>query len=223
MPTPIKPLRKVSLVDEVVDALREEIVAGRIRPGETLRIEALARQFGISRTPIREAISKLEAQGIVVRRTGYSATVFAPRRREVLEYYEMRLVLEPLAARLVIENMTPAVERRLARLVEEMDDFTMSRWYGLNQAFHRQLYESSDRPFLVSTIDNLIQRSDPYIRMYFASHDLEETQRGHRRILAALADRDGHELGAAVEAHLGHVVTEIVAAISEDGEREPAG
>ena len=89
---PIKPLQKTSLVDEVVAALREQIADGHIRPGDTLRIEVLAREFGVSRTPIREAFSKLEVEGLLVRKTGYAATVFTPARREVHEYYEMRLV-----------------------------------------------------------------------------------------------------------------------------------
>src|SRR6266850_1333129 len=101
------PFLKVSLVDRVVETLHDRIAQGAIVPGETLRIEALAREFGISRTPVREAISKLEAEGIVVRRTGYAATVFTPSRKEVLDYYEMRMVLEPLAARLALPQVTP--------------------------------------------------------------------------------------------------------------------
>lgn len=216
---PIKPLQKTSLVDEVVAALREQIANGHIRPGDTLRIEALAREFGVSRTPIREAFSKLEVEGLLVRKTGYAATVFTPVRREVREYYEMRLVLEPLAARLALPNMTPAVERRLGSLLTKMDDLTANNWYGINREFHSVLYEPSDRPFLVATIDNLIQRSDPYIRMYFETHDLEDTQREHRQILAALGKRDEQALSAAVEEHLGNALNEIVAVVSDEASR----
>lgn len=215
---PIKPLQKVSLVDEVVAALREQIADGHIRPGDTLRIEALAREFGVSRTPIREAFSKLEVEGLLVRKTGYAATVFTPLRREVREYYEMRIVLEPLAARFALPNMTPAVDRRLSALVTKMDDLTANNWYAINREFHRDLYEPSDRPFLIATIDNLIQRSDPYIRMYFETHDLEETQRSHRQILKAVTERDEPGVAAAVEAHLKHALSEIVAVISEETE-----
>lgn len=212
----IKPLQKRSLVDEVVSALREQIADGHIRPGETLRIEALAREFGVSRTPVREAFSKLEVEGLLVRKTGYAATVFTPVRREVREYYEMRMVLEPLGARLALPNVTAAVERRLAGLVTKMDDLAANNWYAINREFHRVLYEPSDRPFLIATIDNLIQRSDPYIRMYFETHDLEETQQSHRQILAAVTQRDEEATAAAVERHLGQALSEIVAVISEE-------
>jgi DNA-binding GntR family transcriptional regulator len=213
--TPQTPLLKVSLVDQVVDELRERIADGRVNPGDTLRIESLAREFGISRTPVREAISKLEAQGLVVRRTGYAATVFEPQRNEVLELYEMRTALEPLAARLALPNVTPDLLRELAELVPAMDNFEASNWYSLNRRFHHALYVASDRPFLVSTIDNLIARADPYIRIYFKAYDLEQTQRDHRRILAGVQRDDEAELSDAVAAHLQHVVSGIVELIEE--------
>lgn len=216
MTAPQTPLLKVSLVDQVVDTLRERIAEGRIDPGETLRIESLAREFGISRTPVREAISKLEAQGLVARRTGYAATVFEPLRPEVLELYEMRIALEPLAARLALPNVTPELVMELAGLVEAMDNFEASNWYTLNRRFHHALYVASERPFLVGTIDNLIARADPYIRIYFKAHDLEQTQRGHRRILVGIQRGDEGELSDAVADHLGHVVSGILELIEED-------
>jgi DNA-binding GntR family transcriptional regulator len=213
---PQTPLLKVSLVDRVVETLRERIANGRINPGETLRIESLAREFGISRTPVREAISKLEAQGLVVRRTGYAATVFEPKRNEVLELYEMREALEPLAARLALPNVTPELLRELEELVAAMDNFEASNWYTLNRRFHHTLYVASNRPFLVGTIDNLIARADPYIRIYFKSHDLEQTQRDHRRVLAGVQRDDADELSQAVAAHLRQVIEGILEVIEED-------
>ena len=214
--SPVQPLTKTSLVDEVVSALRDQLSSGALRPGETLHIEALARDFGVSRTPIREAFSRLEAEGLLVRRAGHAATVFAPLRREVLEYYEMRLVLEPLAARLALPCVTPATERKLDSLLRQMDDFAARNWYGINREFHRALYEPSGRAFLLATVDNLIQRSDPYIHMYFATHDLAETQRGHRKILSAMTRGDEGEFAAAVAEHLRHALNEIVAVIPDE-------
>lgn len=210
------PFLKVSLVDRVVEALLDRISQGDIAPGETLRIEALAREFGVSRTPVREAISKLEAQGIVVRRTGYAATVFHPNRREVLEYYEMRMVLEPLAARLAVAQIARETEEELGRLADAMDNFEASNWFVLNRDFHRTLYTAAERPYLLETIDNLIVRSDPYIRMYFKTHDLEETQRGHRHIVGAVVRKDEDALEQAVAEHLRHVAGGILEVIDVD-------
>jgi DNA-binding GntR family transcriptional regulator len=213
---PRTPLLKVSLVDQVADTIRDRIAAGQIAPGETLRIETLARELGVSRTPIREAISRLEAQGLLVRRTGYAATVFEPVRKGVLELYEMRMVLEPLAARLALPHMTPDLLGELDRLVQGMDDFETANWYRLNRQFHSALYAAADRPFLVATIENLVARADPYIRIYFSGHDLEETQRGHRRILDAARRGDNESLVAAVVEHLDAVVAGILEVIDEE-------
>lgn len=209
----IQPLSKTSLVDEVASALREQVTTGGFQPGQTLHIEALAREFGVSRTPIREAFSRLESEGMLVRRPGHAATVFAPLRREVREYYEMRSVLEPLAARLALPNVTAEIEHRLVSLLTRMDDFAARDWYEINGEFHRLLYEASGRLFLVGTIENLVQRSNPYIRVYFKTHDLWETQRGHREIVTAISRRDESALVTAVEAHLNHALSEIVAVI----------
>lgn len=216
MTEPRTPLLKVSLVDQVADTIRDRIAAGQIAPGETLRIEALARELGVSRTPVREAISRLEAQGILVRRTGYAATVFEPVRKEVLELYEMRMALEPLAARLALPHMTPDLLGELERLVQAMDDFEAADWYRLNRQFHSMLYIAADRPFLVATIENLVARADPYIRIYFKGHDLEETQRGHRKILDGVRRDDEETLVAAVVEHLEAVVAGILEVIDEE-------
>jgi DNA-binding GntR family transcriptional regulator len=210
---PMSPLVKLSLVDQIVDTLRERISSGEFVAGETLRIERLARELGISRTPVREAISNLEAQGMVVRRPGYAPTVFMPLADEVLEYCEMRMVLEPLAGRLALPGVTRDQKSQLGALIEAMDQFDTVNWFGLNQQFHHLLYAASNRQVLLETIDNLIVRSHPYVRIYFQTHDLQLTQQGHRRILDSVRRSDEAELVAAIGDHLQHVVNGILESI----------
>lgn len=213
---PMQPLQKSSLVDRIVDMVRDQIAQGEIEAGATLPIDELAREFEVSRTPVREAISALEAQGLVVRRTNHPPTVFAPSRLEVLEYYEMRKVLEPLAAHFALPNVTDKALAQLEALVSGMDELGSARWYVLNREFHEGLYQTADRPFLLETIDNLIRRSDPYIRIYFKSHDLEETQRGHRLILDCVRRRDDGALQAAIVEHLEGAVSGMLEVIEND-------
>jgi DNA-binding GntR family transcriptional regulator len=210
------PLENASLVERIVSVLRDRIAEGQIEPGATLPIDVLAREFGVSRTPVREAISALEAQGLVVRRTNYPPTVFTPSRFEVLGYYEMRQALEPLAARLALPNITEEALGNLEALVDEMDVLDSPDWYALNREFHEGLYKASARPFLLETIDNLIRRSDPYLRIYFKTDDLEDTQRGHHRILDCLRRRDEAELEAAIVDHLQSVVSGMLEIIQND-------
>lgn len=216
----MKPLQNVSLVDRIVNVLRERIGVGELEPGATLRIDEVARELEVSRTPVREAISALEAQGLVVRRTNYPPTVFEPSRLEVLEYYEMRKVIEPLAARLALPNVTDESFAQLEALVASMDDLGSANWYAQNREFHEGLYQPANRPFLLETIDNLIRRSEPYIRIYFKTYDLEATQRGHREILDCVRRRDSEALQSAIADHLQGVVSEMLEVIDTD-ESEP--
>jgi DNA-binding GntR family transcriptional regulator len=209
------PLVKVSLVDQVVDVVRDRIASGVMVPGETVRIEQLARDLGVSRTPVREAIPKLEAIGLLVRRAGHAATVFMPNRKEVTEYYEMRRALEPLAARLALPGATSGQKEAARRLADAMDSIDAPNWFQLNRDFHRTLYESADRPYLLEMIENLIARSEPYQRLYFETHDLEETQRGHRQMVDAFLREDEDALVAAISDHLDHVVYGMLEAIQQ--------
>lgn len=204
---------KVSLVDQVADIVRDRVANGELAPGETLHIERLARELGVSRTPVREAISKLEVSGTVVRRPGHAPTVFAARSEDVREYFEMRMELEPLAARLALPHLDGKRIAELAALTKAMDTFDAPNWPSLNRAFHRTLYVAADRPFLVDTIENLIARSEPYIRIYFDNHDLRQTQREHRRILAAVRKRDEVEVTKAIRDHLQQVIAGVLEAL----------
>ena len=212
---------KVSLVDQVAEIVRDRVAKGELAPGETLHIERLARELGVSRTPVREAISKLEVSGTVVRRPGHAPTVFAARSEDVREYFEMRMELEPLAARLALPNLTSDLVAQLASLTDAMDTFDAPNWPARNRAFHRTVYVVADRPFLVDTIENLIVRSEPYIRIYFTSHDLEQTQRQHRRILESVRRRDEAELTIAIRDHLRQAIDGVLEALETRTRRSP--
>ncbi len=204
-----------SLVDQLVTDIRDQIFTGALTPGEPLHIEVIAREAGVSRTPAREAITKLEAMGLVTRRPNYTPIVSVLSKREVLEFYEMRGVLEPLAAGLALPSVTPALLSELGELVSEMDTYQAGVWARLNLRFHTRLYEFAGRPHLLETIAGLIEKSDPYVRLYFTSNDLHKTQCGHRAILTALHEGDQGELEEAVRSHLSDVVTGIVSLIPE--------
>src|SRR5688572_31927830 len=101
--------RSQGIVDEVFELIRDDIMSLRIPPDTRISIDELARQLGVSQTPIREALSRLEATGLVTKRhfVGYYC---APQldRRQLDELYEMRTLLEPFAARCAAERMDDA-------------------------------------------------------------------------------------------------------------------
>ncbi|MBT2188225.1 GntR family transcriptional regulator [Sphingobium nicotianae] len=114
--------RSQGFAEEVVNILRADIMSLRIPPDTRISIDHLARELGVSQTPIREALSMLEAMGLVTKRhyVGYCS---APQlnRKQVDELYEMRLLLEPYAARRTAQRMTPELAQTLRTLSDAME------------------------------------------------------------------------------------------------------
>src|SRR5690349_23549507 len=126
----------------VRDLLEEAILEGDLKPGQRLRAEALAQRFGTSRTPIREALLQLEAQGLVDVEPNRGAVVRAFDRDDLLDLYELRALLEPKAAALAAQRITEADVDRLEDLCEA-DDLIVA-----NEAFHRIILEAAGSPRL---------------------------------------------------------------------------
>ncbi len=105
--------RSTKLIEEIADKIRQNIVSGAYPPGKRLKQEELAQAFAISRTPIREALSRLEAQGLVTQEQGRSAVVSGPSSRDIAEMYLIRAEMEGLAASLAARWIT---DRDLAQL-----------------------------------------------------------------------------------------------------------
>lgn len=120
--------RAPSLTEQIYERLRTQLRAGAFAPGERLVESSLAQSLSVSRSPVREALSHLTADGLLVR-SGNGFQVVKPTAQDMIEIFEMRRLLEPAAARQVARAMTPALERELtdalarARAGDESDDF----------------------------------------------------------------------------------------------------
>lgn len=112
--------RSTKLIDEIAEKIRAKIAAGEYAPGERLKQEVLAEEFAVSRTPVREALSRLEAQGIVAQEQRRSAVVSTPSSRDIAEMYQIRAELEGLAAQLAARWIT---DDQLASLRASHDRF----------------------------------------------------------------------------------------------------
>src|SRR5882672_9567718 len=109
-----------SLADEIAFRLEAAILARELLPGAKLRQEELCHRFGVSRTPVREALRKLQAQRLVVMVPNRGATVRLPTRKDVAETYDLRAELEAFAAELACERAGPALDAELARAAETL-------------------------------------------------------------------------------------------------------
>lgn len=185
-----KPLREV-----VGETLRDAIITGILQPGERLMEIQLAEELGVSRTPVREAIRKLELEGFVVmvpRRGTYVADLSLKDANEV---FEIRTALDVLAAGLAAERITDEeleeLERMLVHIGEYIDTENMDKLVEADSQFHDLLYKASRNDRLVGFINNLREQLTRFRAISIAYPGrLIKTWEEHRRLVEAIAQRN---------------------------------
>jgi DNA-binding GntR family transcriptional regulator len=193
-----------SATDHVLDQIRTAILAGRLPAGETLRQEDLAERLGVSRMPVREAIRRLHAEGLVEVLPSRRVRVAPLDRAEIEDIYDMRAALEPLAVRLAVPRLTKAQLRDAAHALEAADDEDDADTFGVrNAAFHLALMTPCERPRLLNGIASLLDLSDRYQRA--ALRDEEHNARvreEHAALLAAARAGDAATAAELTERHV---------------------
>ncbi|MDB5370926.1 MAG: transcriptional regulator [Roseomonas sp.] len=174
--------------------LLEEIVAGRLAAGARIKPEIVAGALGVSRMPVREALRQLDTEGFVTIRPNRGATVTELASEEVQEFYEMRSVLEGLAARLSAARATPYdiedLDAHVAAMRRAVSD--PARWVERHEAFHERLGALSGRPRLNAEIRRLRLTLRPFLRLYAeAQREPEALGHEHEVLVDALRDGDG--------------------------------
>lgn len=185
-----KPLREI-----VFESLREAIINGTLKPGERLMEIQLAEEMGVSRTPVREAIRKLELEGFVVMVPRKGAYVAGISIKDIADVFEVRAALESLAAGLAAERITDdeleALERSLVKVAESTEADDLNSLISADTDFHDILYRASRNERLVQIVSNLREQIQRF-RMASLSHPgrmriaLEE----HRKIVEAISERN---------------------------------
>jgi DNA-binding GntR family transcriptional regulator len=202
----------------VAASLREDIVSGQLESGTRLRQVELAQRFGVSTTPVREALAALQSEGLVRLHPQRGAVVFVPTVEGLREHYEIRAALEALAAERAAERFDPARGEQLAAMLDEMAAGPgVERYLELNLRFHSELYELAGRPRLVDMIETLRDASSAYLHIYakvdFPSERLDAE---HREILAACQESDPERAAAAVRHHLRQTVEHVARRLEAD-------
>jgi DNA-binding GntR family transcriptional regulator len=155
--------------DAVYFTLRQAIVSGRLRPGDRLAEEHLARNFGVSRTPVREAIVRLETEHFAERLAGRGLVVRGIPEAEVLEVYAVRAVLDGMAAGLAAANALPADHARLRWLNDRIADAAGRREFStmaeLNIQFHEALCEAAHNGMLL----HFVRQIHDWVRRFAAT------------------------------------------------------
>jgi DNA-binding GntR family transcriptional regulator len=205
-------LIKRTLSESVADELREDIRSGAIAPGTRLRQLEVAERFGVSSTPVREAFSLLEREGLVVSTPHRGVLVFHPTVADLRETYEIRIPLEVLATQKAADGLTDADLEALTGIVEQMRAAIADpeRYTQLNREFHTRIYAGAGRPKLEKLISDFRDASAAYLRLHTALlPTAAESQADHEEILAGLLARNARQAGKAMERHLQHTVQQV--------------
>ncbi len=185
-------VRPQTAADGVTAILREAIATGTLAPGAALRQDELAREFGVSRMPVRDALRYLEAEGLVAIHPTRGAVVAAMNAADISELYALRELLEAEALSLSMQKQNPDSLRHAASVIEQLDRETdVGRWGQLNREFHLALYRDCGNRRLLDLIEAQHTASDRYVRIVLSNLDYRErSQDEHRAMLFACMQGD---------------------------------
>jgi DNA-binding GntR family transcriptional regulator len=171
--------------------IHRRIIEGELAPGAVLDQGALARDLGISTTPVREALRRLEMEQLVEMSAHREARVVAVSPQDVRYLYEVRMELDPLAAGLAAERATKAEADALARLAGARGR-TPLKQSVVNRRFHQGVYHACHNPVLISELDSLWDRTDSYRLALLSASPAEAvlTNHEHAEIAEAIKTRD---------------------------------
>lgn len=176
----------VSTPRVVAEQLRDHIVSGRLAPGAPLRQDEIARSFGVSHVPIREAFLRLEAERLIEIRPRRGAVVAALSAAELEELNEMRAALECSALRTAIPKLAPADLQKAVQVLDRIDR-EPERWADLNAEFHATLYKAAQRPRLLAEILTLQRSVERYVHEEVkVTNNLSDSQGEHRKLIGLI-------------------------------------
>lgn len=191
------------LGQEAYGRIRAAIRDGALPPGFRVTETDLAARFGVSRTPVRQAIARLESEGLLTHEPRRGLTVTQPDHQQVVELYVMREVLEGAAARLAAQHASPTEIGAMAELIEgEPALFRDARALAeTNQRFHGLLYLAAHNRYLLRSLEQIAATMALLPSLLTVAGRAEQAHAEHQAILAALQARDGAAAESASRAH----------------------
>jgi DNA-binding GntR family transcriptional regulator len=202
-----------NLSEQLVDVVRDRILTGVVAPGRPIRQDALAAELGVSKIPLREALARLEEEGLLASQANRGFTVRPLNAHEAEEVYALRLKLEPDTIALAARNATSADQRKASDILDKLDTMTDSLGDGVgafNRAFHMALLRPAERPVTLTILERLHVLSERYVRKHLEPLGRDERANGeHRHMLAAWLARDEPAITALTVAHIGQTLDDL--------------
>lgn len=212
-------ITRTTLSDQIYDYLRGEIMTGRFAPGERLDLGALVGRLKVSKMPVKEAIGRLAAEGLLDVQAQRGTFISRVDPRDLAETFEVRRALEMLAGELAAARVKKTDIERLRTLIAEMEQSTeVGRHLELNFEFHGLIVELSDNRKLIETYHRLrvpIQVAGIHYRSADWVARVAQEQKEHRAIVRALEQKNAEAVSRAISEHIKRGSTSLL----EDVER----
>lgn len=203
--------RYLPLSEVVYRNLRRSIIRGELAQGATLSETELARRLAVSKTPVREALSRLAQEGLLVTTPHKGAVVTNLSREDVEEIYRVRMQLEGLAARMAAERLTEEHAKSLTAILDDLEAATAARdataLRGRYVLLHQTIWDASRTrrlPALLLSLQDYVEMSR--LSLFFEPSGLEVGLEEHGRVVRAIVARDPEGAEQAMVEHIGHTL-----------------
>jgi DNA-binding GntR family transcriptional regulator len=210
-----------TLSDQLVSLMRDRILSGKAAPNSPIRQETLASELGISKIPLREALARLEQEGLIHSQTNRGFFVRGLSAAEAEEVYALRLKLEPDAIAMASERATPEQHRAAAETLASLDQVTDAGGEGVgafNRAFHLALLRPCGQLITINILERLHVLSERYVRKHLEPLGRDErANEEHRAMLDAWLSRDLDRLREVTVAHIAKTLDDLRQQLRKEG------
>ena len=202
-----------TLSDQLVDVVRDRILSEAVPADLPIRQDALAAELGVSKIPLREALARLEQDGLLRSHPNRGFFVRSLSTEEAEEVYALRLKLEPEAVALAAENATAEQQQAAVKALELLNRATRRNGEGvggLNRAFHLALIRPCGRALTINFLERLQIMSERYVRKHLEPLGRDErAKEEHAELLSAWVKRDGKTVAALMTQHIGQTLEDL--------------
>jgi DNA-binding GntR family transcriptional regulator len=193
--------------DLILEGVRNLILRGDLKPGDRIRQEALASEYGVSRIPVREALRQLENEGLVSLVPHSGARVARVDLNECVELYRLREVIEPVVIAASVPNLTDEdiADMRERMLAIEAAAGEVQKWLAEDRQFHLASYRAAEMPQALRMVEGFWNQTQQYRRAYVGNlppERLEVVHLEHRLIIDAIERRDAEDAGERQRQHI---------------------
>ena len=204
-------------VQRLEAALLDDVSSGVLVPGERLDEVQMTKRFGVSRTPVREAFSRLTAQGILISGAKRGVRVAEYSREELAQIFEAMHEIEVACARIVSQRVSllsrAEIENAQKTCVNAANSNDLSGFLRANEDFHQAIYRATGNPYMAQIASDFRRRTGPFRAKKFANHeDLLAAARSHDVLLAHIFSENSVEASSGMRAHMTKSFLQILAA-----------